>query len=710
MANRFELELGDKRLIVETGKLAKQADGAVTVQLCGTVVLTTAVCSKEPREGADWLPLFVEYREKTYAAGKIPGGFFKREGRPSEKEILSARLVDRPIRPLFDDGFTNEVQVMNMVLSSDIENDSDILAVNGSSMALSISNIPFNGPIGAVRVGRIDDKFVLNPTFQELETSSMDLVVVGDGEKVIMVESGMSEVSEDIAFEGIKYAQKYIKDLVEFQKKMMQECGREKRKIKLYKVDPELQKKVEEIALGKLKELVNIPLKEKREEALDAVKKEVIEKLVTEESGYSEADIKITLVKIEKEIIRKSMLESDKRVDGRKKTDIREIGCEVGILPRTHGSGLFTRGQTQSLSATTLGTSDDEQMIDALEGKTTKGFMLHYNFPPFSVGEVKPVRGPGRREIGHGALAEKALKPIIPSNEEFPYTIRIVSDILESNGSSSMATVCASSLSLMDAGVPIKKAVAGIAIGLVKEGDKYVLLTDIGGLEDHFGDMDFKVAGTKDGITAMQLDLKISGISLDVLKEGLSQAKDARMIVMEKINTALAQPRAELSSYAPRIITLKINTEKIRDVIGPGGKVIRKIIQDTGATINVEDDGSVQVASVDQEAVAKAIEIIKAITEDPEVGKIYKGKVMRVMDFGAFCEILPGKEGLCHVSELSNHYVKDVKSEVKVGDEFPVKLFEIDEQGRLNLSRKRAMPKDENAEDQGKDKEGQKRS
>jgi len=710
MANRFELELGDKRLIVETGKLAKQADGAVTVQLCGTVVLTTAVCSKEPREGADWLPLFVEYREKTYAAGKIPGGFFKREGRPSEKEILSARLVDRPIRPLFDDGFTNEVQVMNMVLSSDIENDSDILAVNGSSMALSISNIPFNGPIGAVRVGRIDDKFVLNPTFQELETSSMDLVVVGDGEKVIMVESGMSEVSGDIAFEGIKYAQKYIKDLVEFQKKMMQECGREKRKIKLYKVDPELQKKVEEIALGKLKELVNIPLKEKREEALDAVKKEVIEKLVTEESGYSEADIKITLVKIEKEIIRKSMLESDKRVDGRKKTDIREIGCEVGILPRTHGSGLFTRGQTQSLSATTLGTSDDEQMIDALEGKTTKGFMLHYNFPPFSVGEVKPVRGPGRREIGHGALAEKALKPIIPSNEEFPYTIRIVSDILESNGSSSMATVCASSLSLMDAGVPIKKAVAGIAIGLVKEGDKYVLLTDIGGLEDHFGDMDFKVAGTKDGITAMQLDLKISGISLDVLKEGLSQAKDARMIVMEKINTALAQPRAELSSYAPRIITLKINTEKIRDVIGPGGKVIRKIIQDTGATINVEDDGSVQVASVDQEAVAKAIEIIKAITEDPEVGKIYKGKVMRVMDFGAFCEILPGKEGLCHVSELSNHYVKDVKSEVKVGDEFPVKLFEIDEQGRLNLSRKRAMPKDENAEDQGKDKEGQKRS
>jgi polyribonucleotide nucleotidyltransferase len=692
MQGKFQLDLGGKQLTIETGRFAKQADGAVTVRLGGTVVLTTAVCSKEPKENADFLPLWVEYRENTYAAGKIPGGFFKREGRPSEKEILTARLVDRPIRPLFEKGFTHEVQVINSVLSSDAENDSDILAVIGASTALSISDIPFNGPIGAVRVGRINDAFVLNPTFQELESSTMDIVVVGNGNLVTMVEAGAKEVPEDIAFEGIKFAQKYIKDIVDLQQKMMKECGVEKRKIELVKVDPALEEKVEKIALDKLKELVNIPLKEKREEALDSIKKEVFEKLVTEETGYSEMDVKLTLVKLEKEIVRKAILGKDKRIDGRGKTDIRAISCEIGILPRTHGSGLFTRGQTQSLSVTTLGTSVDEQRIDALEGEMTKSFMLHYNFPPFSVGEVKPVRGPGRREIGHGALAEKSLRAVMPSKEEFPYTVRLVSDILESNGSSSMATVCAGTLSLMDAGVPIKKAVSGIAIGLVKEGDKYVLLTDIAGLEDHFGDMDFKVAGTKDGVTAIQLDLKISGITLDILKEAFSQAKDARMVILEKLSATIEKPREDLSDYAPRIVTIKIDREKIKDVIGSGGKVIRKIIQDTGATIDIEDDGSVQVASVDGEAMKKAVEIINSIVQDPEVGKIYKAKVTRIMDFGAFCEILPGKEGLCHVSELADSFVKNVNDVVKVGDEFEVKLMEIDQQGRLNLSRKRAMP------------------
>lgn len=707
MINKFELELEGKKLIIETGRLARQADGAVTMQLGGTVILTTAVCSKNPREGADFLPLFVEYREQTYAAGKIPGGFFKREGRPSEKEILTARLVDRPIRPLFESGITNEIQIINTVLSADAENDSDILAVNASSMALSISDIPFNGPIGAVRVGRVDGKFVLNPTFQDLDSSDTDITVVGDGEKVIMVEAGMSEVDEDAAYQGIEFAQKYIKEIVGLQKQMMKKCGREKRKLEAAKVSPELQKKVSDIALSKLKELVNIPKKEQREEVLGAIKKEVVEKLVTEETDHTEPEVKNALVKIEKEIVRKAILESGKRVDGRGQKDIREITCEVGILPRAHGSGLFTRGQTQSLSATTLGTSQDEQRIDALEGESTKSFMLHYNFPPYSVGEVKPVRGPGRREIGHGALAEKALRPIMPTTEDFPYTVRLVSEILESNGSSSMATVCASSLSLMDAGVPIKKSVAGVAIGLVKEGDKYKILTDIAGLEDHFGDMDFKVAGTKDGITAIQLDLKISGITLDILKEALLQAKDARMTVLGKLDATLEKPRADLSTYAPRIVTLKIPTDKIKDVIGPGGKVIRKIIQDTGVTIDIEDDGTAQIASVDQAAVQAAIDIIKALTTEPEVGKIYNGRVTKIMDFGAFCEILPGKEGLCHVSELANHYVKDVKSEVKVGDEFPIILMEIDDQGRLNLSRKRAM-KEENAEDKGKDKEGRK--
>jgi len=691
MSNKFEIDLGGKRLIVETGTLAKQADGAVTVRLGDTLVLTTVVCSKEPRAGVDFLPLTVEYQEKTYASGRIPGGFFKREGRPTEKEILTARLIDRPIRPLFADGFTNEIQIMSMVLSSDAENDSDILAVTSASMALSISDVPFNGPIGAVRVGRIDNKFVLNPTFKELESSTMDLVVAGNGEKVIMLESGMNELSEDIALEGMKFAQSYIKEIVELQKKMAKELKVEKRKINLITVEPALEEKVKDIALAKIKDLVNIPVKEKREEALDSIKKEVLDKLVTEEMGYGEIEVKLALVELEKKIVRKTMLEGNRRVDGRSRTEIRPITCGVGILPRTHGSGLFTRGQTQSLAVTTLGTSADEQRVESLEGEMSKSFMLHYNFPPFSVGEVKPVRGPGRREIGHGALAERALKPVMPSKDKFPYTVRLVSDILESNGSSSMASVCAGTLALMDAGVPIKKAVAGVAIGLVKEGDRQIILTDIGGLEDHFGDMDFKVAGTRDGITAVQMDLKIDGIKIEMIKDALAQAYTARMEILDKLDAAIAKPRGDISSFAPRIVTLKIPTDKIRDVIGSGGKVIRKIIEDTGVTIDVEDDGTVQVASADGEALKKAIDIITGLTAEPEIGKIYMGKVKRVMEFGAFCEIMPGKEGLCHVSELSDHYVKDANKEVKVGDEFLVKLVEKDEKGRLNLSRKQAL-------------------
>ena len=705
MVKKFSVKLGEKELVIETGRFAKQAHGAVAVQLGGTVVLTTAVCSKDARPDADFFPLMVDYRERTYAAGKIPGGFFKREGRPNEKEVLSSRLVDRPIRPLFPEGMTHEVQIMSTVLSSDAENDSDILALIGAATALTISDIPFNGPIGGVRVGNIGGRFVANPTFKELDESSIDIVVAGDGEKVCMLEAGMKEVSEEEALKSIEFAQPFLKTLVELQKRMASEIGLEKRKLEYVEVDEEIKKKVAGLMTGRIREAINIKSRDERQEEFELIKKEAVEKLVTEETKDDEKKVKFALHELEKELVRSSMLNSDSRIDGRGKDDIRPIECEVAVLPRVHGSGLFTRGQTQSLSATTLGTNEDEQRIETLEGESKKKFMLHYNFPPFSVGEVKPIRGVGRREIGHGALAEKALKPFIPSKDDFPYTIRLVSDILESNGSSSMATVCAGTLALMDAGVPMKKHVAGIAIGLVKEGEKYVMLTDIAGLEDHFGDMDFKVAGTGDGITAIQMDLKIDGIAMPMIKEALTKAKTARMAVIEKLKGAIAAHRPDTSSYAPRITTLKVEQDKIKDIIGPGGKIIKKIVQDTGATINVEDDGTVQVASVDAASMQAAVDIINKITESPKVGKIYDGKVTKIMDFGAFCEILPGKEGLCHVSELADHYVKDVKKEVKVGDPITVKLVEIDSQGRLNLSKKQAM-KEAEGEDKGKDKAG----
>jgi len=689
MVERMSVNLEGKELIIESGKMAKQADGAVTVQIGGTVVLVTAVLSKNPRENADFLPLFVEYQEKTYAAGKIPGGFFKREGRPSEKAILTARLIDRPIRPLFPQLMTNEIQVMAMVLSSDGENDSDILAMIGASLALTISDIPFDGPLGSVRVGRIDNRFVLNPTFQELENSDIDLVVAGKKDKILMIESSSRELDEQTILDAIKFAQKFLNSIIDIQDKFRSKCGREKRKeVSILSISEELLAKIKKEVSERLNEIILLNLKEQREEAFDALCKQMAEKYITDDSPYGERDLKLVLGKLEKDIVRDYTLTKGKRVDKRSYTDIRPIECSTGVLPRTHGSGLFTRGQTQSLAVATLGTSADEQRIDALAGETQKTFMLHYNFPPFSVGEIKPVRGPGRREIGHGALAEKALKPVMPSKEVFPYTVRIVSDILESNGSSSMASACAGSLSLMDAGVPIRAQVAGIAIGLITNGKKSVLLTDIAGVEDHYGDMDFKVAGTLKGITAVQLDIKITGLSMDLVKGALAQAKDARFKILDIMDKVIAKPKNTVSEFAPRIINIKIKQDKIKDVIGPGGKVIKKIIQDTGVTIDIDDEGNIQVASVDSKALDAAIEIINGIIAEAEVGKIYNGKITRIMNFGAFCEILPGKEGLIHVSALADKFVKNVEDIVKVGDEVSVKVIEIDEKNRINLSMK----------------------
>jgi polyribonucleotide nucleotidyltransferase len=691
MIKKFEIPFGDNNLVIETGRMAKQADGAVTVTLGGTVVLVTAVSSK-PREGIDFFPLTCEYQEKTYASGKIPGGFFKREGRPTEKEILSSRLMDRPIRPLFPKGFINEVQLVALVLSSDGENDSDVLAMVGASTALTISDIPFEGPIGTVRVGRIDGTFVANPTFQQLDNSDIDIIVTGNRKAVIMVEAGSKELSEETIYDSIKFGHEALQPIIDLQEKMQKEIGKAKKDVKLYIVDEGLLNQVKSMASGKLDEINRLRTKEEREDAISLLSKDLIEKLVTEDSGYEEKHVKAALVEVEEEEVRKFMINNKKRVDGRQFDEIRQITCEVGVLPRTHGSGLFTRGQTQSLSVTTLGTSADEQMIEALEGELQKSFMLHYNFPSFSVGEVRPMRGPGRREIGHGALAERALKAVMPSKEEFPYTVRVVSEILESNGSSSMATVCASTLSLMDAGVPIKGPVSGIAIGLITGGPEPIILTDIGGVEDHFGDMDFKAAGTKDGITALQMDLKVQGISMDTIKKVLEVAKRSRLFILDKMASVISSPKEAVSTFAPRLVSIKLPEDKIGTVIGPGGKMIKKIIQETGATVDISDDGICQVASTDSASVDKAVAMIRGLIEEPEVGKIYSGTIKRIMAFGAFCEIMPGREGLIHVSELSSTFCKNVEDVVKLGDKVSVKLFEVDDQGRINLSIKRADP------------------
>jgi len=686
--NNLKIKFGRHDLILGTGSLAKQANGSVTIQYAGTVVLVTVCMSKEPREGRDFFPLTVEYQEKTYAAGRIPGGFFKREGRPSESEILTARLIDRPIRPLFPKGLFNEVQIMAIVLSSDGENDPDILALIGASAALSISDIPFYGPLACCRVGRVNSQFILNPTYAELEQSDLEVIVTVNAKGIVMLESKAKEVSEEVYLEAVKFGMENIQEILHLQEEFTRKFGKEKAQIQFKEIAPELKKKVGQLAKERLKEVYVLSKKEEREEGVRLLAKELESKLT--EEGYLAEDIKMALVEVEQEEVRKKIIEEGLRVDGRGFKDVRPVSCAVSVLPCTHGSSIFTRGQTQSLAVTTLGTGEDEQMVEALEGEKYKSFMLHYSFPPFSVGETAPVRGPGRREIGHGALAEKALLAVMPAKEKFPYTIRVVSEILESNGSSSMATVCASTLSLMDAGVPIKDAVAGIALGLIKEENKTVILTDIAGLEDHFGDMDLKVAGTKAGVTAVQMDLKIDGISIDLLNACLCQAREGRFFILEKMSSVLNSPRQELSSYAPRIEVLKINTEKIGELIGPGGKNIKAIIAATGASIDIKDDGTVLVGSNEAAKSDEAIRMIKAITDDIEVGRIYIAKVKRIMPFGAFCEIAPRKEGLVHVSELSDHFVKNAEEVVKIGDEIKVKVVGIDELGRINLSKKQA--------------------
>jgi len=693
----FEVDISGRKFIFSTGELAKLADGAVEVRFEDSIILATACATEKPREGLDFLPLMVEYREKTYAAGKIPGGFFKREGRPSEKEILTCRRIDRPCRPLFPEGFRNEVQIIVYTLSADMENDTDILAINGASAALSISAIPFAGPIGAVRIGRVDGKLLVNPTFQQLEESDLNLVIVGTEQAVVMLEGNARFVAEGVVVEAIEVAYEQIKKLIAVQLEMVEKLGKPKMEYSSFVVDEELLARVRGQYFDRI--YADIQIKEKEENC--KARRKLLEELVStlvdpeklgEEGAVTEKDVSTMVGILEKEALTKLVLDEGRRSDGRGVDEIRSLDVQVGILPRTHGSGLFTRGQTQALVVTTLGTTDDEQIIDALEKDYRKKFILHYNFPPFSVGEVRMIRGVGRREIGHGALAERALLSVVPGKEEFPYTIRLVSDILESNGSSSMATVCGGSLALMDAGVPVKAAVAGVAMGLISDEDgRYQLLSDIQGLEDHIGKMDLKVAGTAEGITAIQMDLKVSGISSQVIEEGLEKARQARLEILEAMNRVIAAPREELSPYAPRITLIQIPVDKIGDVIGPGGKMIRKIIEETGCKIEIDDDGSVLIASTEPESSAKAQKIIEELTAEPEVGKTYTGKVTRLMNFGAFVEIMPGQEGLVHISKLDTKRVNRVEDVVKVGDEITVKVVEIDNMGRVNLSRKAVL-------------------
>ncbi|MDX9701720.1 MAG: polyribonucleotide nucleotidyltransferase [Candidatus Auribacterota bacterium] len=686
-----EIEISGKKLIIETGKMAKQANGAVLVQYGETIVLATAVMADEVREGTDFFPLTVDYREKVSAAGKIPGGYIKREGRPTEKEILTARLTDRPIRPLFPDGMFNEVQIMISVLSADTENDPDILSMIGASAALAVSDIPFLKAVGAVRVGLVDGEFIINPTSLQLVNSKIDIVVAGSHDGVMMVEGEAKEVSEETMLDAIDRAHQEIKRIIALQNELRQLCGKEKREVPLITIDESLVNIVGDIAKDRLRNAVCVADKMKRQNELKSLCADVVATVLAkyedqgEESPYKEKDIKQAFRVIEKKMIRKLILDENLRSDGRTCTDIRNITCEVGLLPRTHGSALFTRGETQSLVMTTLGSPGDEQRFEGLAGEATKKFMLHYNFPPFSVGECGPIRGPGRREIGHGILAERAISYVIPDEKDFPYTIRIVSDILESNGSSSMASVCGGTLSLMDAGVPIKSPVAGIAMGLVIEGDKVVTISDILGSEDACGDMDFKVAGTRDGITAFQMDLKIEGISRDVMRQAIYQARDGRLHILDIMLRTISEPRAELSEYAPRIVTMQIDPDKIGAVIGPGGKVIKKIIEDTGVAIDIDDDGMVHISSNNKDATDKAIRQIEAITAEVEVGKVYEGTVKNILDFGAFVEVLPGKEGLIHISGMSTEHIESPTEVMNTGDKIMVRVAEIDDRGRINL-------------------------
>jgi len=690
MPESVSLELGGRQLTIEVGKVAKQASGSTWIQYGETVVLTAAVASKDPIE-KDFFPLSVEYREKTYAAGRIPGGFFKREGRPTEKEILSSRLIDRPLRPLFPDGYRNEIQIMSTVLSSDQANDSDVLGVTGASAALMISDIPFPEPVSAVRVGLIGGQLVLNPTFQELVDSEMDLVVAATDSNIVMVEAGAREIAETKIVEALEFAHQAIRKLNRLQHDLKARIGKPKREFPLPKRDEAIVKAIHAAFSDRVQSANRTPEKHARQDALDALVAEAVGKFEASHPGSAKT-VKHVLGELEEHCVRQMIVKEHRRPDGRGFDDIRAITCEVGTLPRTHGSALFTRGQTQALVVATLGTKVDEQRVEELDGQSWKSFMLHYNFPPFSVGEVRPFRGPGRREIGHGALAERAIEPLIPTDVDFPYTIRIVSDILESNGSSSMASICGGSLSLMDAGVPIKTHVAGVAMGLVKEGDDFAILTDIQGVEDHLGDMDFKVAGTRQGVTALQMDIKISGVSYALMAEALEKARKARMHVLGKMEEALAQPRPELSPYAPRIYIMMIDPDKIREVIGPGGKMIKKISAETGTQIDIEDSGEVRIAAFSGADGDRAREIIRSITEDPEIGRVYQGVVRRVVPFGAFVEISPGKDGLVHISELEPKRVERVEDVINEGDSVLVKVIGIDREGKIKLSRKQALP------------------
>jgi polyribonucleotide nucleotidyltransferase len=690
MPHSVEVELNGRVLTIETGRVAKQASGSVTVRYGDTVVLVAAVASSIPRQGIDFLPLQVDYREKLSAAGRIPGGFFKREGRPNEKEILSCRLIDRPIRPLLPKTWRYETQVHASVLSSDQENDSDILALIGASAALCLSDIPFAKTIAAVRIGLLDGEFVLNPTFAQLEGSDLDLVVAGSSDSVLMVEGGAREVSEAVTVEALSFAHDAIRKIIEALDELIRQAGKPKREIPTHEVAAGLAEKIGGTYGERIHAANAVPDKGERQATMDHLRDQALAELEAEFPDAA-ADIVNTINDIQRQDLRRAVLDESRRADGRGPDDIRQITCEVGMLPRTHGSALFTRGETQALVVTTLGTTIDEQKIDELEGQRWKSYMLHYNFPSYSVGETRPIRGPGRREIGHGALAERAIEPVIPSDEFFPYTVRLVSDILESNGSSSMATVCGGTLALMDAGVPIKAPVAGIAMGLIKEGEKVAILTDILGVEDHLGDMDFKVTGTRDGITAFQMDVKIAGISFEVFSEALEKARVARLKVLSAMEETISTPRTELSVYAPRITMLQVASEKVREIIGPGGRTIRSITEQTGAQIDIEDDGTVKIASYDSVNGQRAVEMIKALVEDPEIGRVYRGKVKRIVNFGAFIEILPGRDGLCHISELDDHRVGRVEDVVREGDIVEVKVIGIDSEGKIKLSRRQAM-------------------
>ena len=690
MIKKVELDFHGRPLSIEIGRVAKQADGAALVRYGETVVLVTAVAAKELKLDTDFFPLTVDYQEKTFAAGKIPGGFFKREGRPSEKEILTCRLVDRAIRPLFSEGLRCETQVIATVLSADRENDPDVVAMLGTSIALHVSDIPFNGPLAGVRIGRIDGQWVINPTQSQLQDSDTDIFLSGSRDAIVMVEGGARMVPEDEILEALFAGHEAIQPLLQIQEEIRREIGKPKRHVPLAELNSGVVKRVEELALAKLKQAIEIPEKLERYKRIGEVKGEVVGQAL-EELPDKEKDIKGAFDELKRKTFRDLVIQQERRIDGRGLKDIRPITCEVEVLPRTHGSALFTRGETQALVVTTLGTASDEQKIDALIGEHYKKFMLHYNFPPFSVGEVKFLRGPSRREIGHGNLAERALLPVLPPEESFPYTVRIVSEILESNGSTSMATVCGGSLSMMDAGVPVAAPVAGIAMGLIKEGEHVRVLSDILGDEDHLGDMDFKVAGTPEGITSLQMDIKISGVNREIMRQALHQAKEGRLHILGIMGATMASHRANVSGHAPRIITLKVKPDKIREIIGPGGKVIRGIIEATGVKMDVEDDGTVMIASSDEAASRKAIEMVQRIAAEAEIGKIYKGTVRKIVDFGAFVEILPGTDGLVHISQLAPERVRRVSDVLKEGDEVMVKVLEIDRQGKIRLSRKEAL-------------------